>query len=620
MNTILITGSTGAIGKQILKSFANTDDKLILLVRNPKKVMTQLSWANKTFLQRTTIIKGDLTNHHLGLSPKDYSTALTANVIIHSGGTMNIQLDDFTAKQMFAAGAESMIELAKSIHQKMGLKHFIHVVGYMSPFDEANSRTITEDPWQMKQFMKNGNSYERYKFLADLYVRQQASKIGFPLSVVNPSTVVGGQATGETEQIGGFGHLVGMTRRKLMLFIPGGKKYWLPMVSDVVLGDTIVYLAQMGNVRSKTYSFTPNKTESMNMIELSRLVSTQLQILKPRLTIPTSVIKIILTLGVGKLFNIPTGTIGFVSKKVFDNQATNQLIREMGISEIFNESLLPNIVSDLDYRLTYSDETEMLEFKREVSHQTIFFSKKGQGTPWVIVHGMFSNAMDLTSLANNIHEKTGNPVYIIDLPGVGHSPILPDSPTISNYVMQMEKIVKDIGSPINLIGHSLGANLAAKFSERNPNLVSKLVLLQPITHRIKTNWLIQKLTNFPIISSRVLAHMSQKKINQYLKKSGSFVNHEEDALMVYGQRMHSSLSSPRILMTNARLMRLIEHPSSEIQWHALPAKTVIVWGTEDKVYLPPKQKIYPISYLPYGHQFAIAEADKVSEIINTNLV
>ncbi len=36
----------------------------------------------------------------------------------------------------------------------------------------------------------------RTKFLPDLYIRQQASAVGYPLSVINPPTVVGSSKTG----------------------------------------------------------------------------------------------------------------------------------------------------------------------------------------------------------------------------------------------------------------------------------------------------------------------------------------------------------------------------------------------------------------------------------------
>ena len=55
-----------------------------------------------------------------------------------------------------------MSELAKSIHQSKGLHQFIHVVGYMSPFDDQNSK-VTIDVF------KEGNNYLKIK----IHMREQ---------------------------------------------------------------------------------------------------------------------------------------------------------------------------------------------------------------------------------------------------------------------------------------------------------------------------------------------------------------------------------------------------------------------------------------------------------------
>ena len=67
-----------------------------------------------------------------------------------------------------------------------GLQHFIHVVGYMSPFDDENSKIAIDVFEEGNDYLKIKNPYERTKFLADLYIRQQASAVGYPLSVINP--------------------------------------------------------------------------------------------------------------------------------------------------------------------------------------------------------------------------------------------------------------------------------------------------------------------------------------------------------------------------------------------------------------------------------------------------
>lgn len=70
------------------------------------------------------------------------------------------------------------------------------------------------------------SAYEEMKFQADAYIREHAKQYGYPLSVVNPSTVVGPRPTGETEQTGGIGLLIGAVQKGLMPVVPGGKSFW----------------------------------------------------------------------------------------------------------------------------------------------------------------------------------------------------------------------------------------------------------------------------------------------------------------------------------------------------------------------------------------------------------
>ncbi len=63
-----------------------------------------------------------------------------------AGGSMDIQATSKSGVRIFK-WPKHISELAKSIHQLKGLQQFIHVVGYMSPFDDKN-RKIAIDVFQ----------------------------------------------------------------------------------------------------------------------------------------------------------------------------------------------------------------------------------------------------------------------------------------------------------------------------------------------------------------------------------------------------------------------------------------------------------------------------------------
>ncbi|HER2209506.1 TPA: SDR family oxidoreductase, partial [Streptococcus pyogenes] len=132
--TILMTGSTGFIGKEAVKQLGNSEAQLLLLVRSESKARMVLNAYGVTDFSRITCIQGDLSAPGLGLTKADRERALQANVIIHAGGTMDVTLQPKVAEQIFMNGARGMAELAEEIQRKQGLRHFIHVVGFMSPY------------------------------------------------------------------------------------------------------------------------------------------------------------------------------------------------------------------------------------------------------------------------------------------------------------------------------------------------------------------------------------------------------------------------------------------------------------------------------------------------------
>ena len=107
----------------------------------------------------------------------------------------------------------------------------------------------------------------------------------------------------------------------------------------------------------------------------------------------------------------------------------------------------------------------------------INFTKTGQGSPVVLIHGggswgyTFRNNIDALSKSHS--------VYTIDIPGHGYS----DVPTNWNYDLPsindlLIDFIQHIGADkVGLVGNSWGGGWAIYFAERNPERVNTLVLI-----------------------------------------------------------------------------------------------------------------------------------------------
>ena len=95
---------------------------------------------------------------------------------------------------------------------------------------------------------------------------------------------------------------------------------------------------------------------------------------------------------------------------------------------------------------------------------------------FLLLHGLGSNAMSWGALVANL-EASGERVTAIDLPGHGDNP--EDAASINDLVDYVVAHLKKLSGKVYLVGHSLGAWVAAKAASAVPNAVSELMLITP---------------------------------------------------------------------------------------------------------------------------------------------
>ncbi len=106
----------------------------------------------------------------------------------------------------------------------------------------------------------------------------------------------------------------------------------------------------------------------------------------------------------------------------------------------------------------------------------------GNGEPILLLHGFDSNFLEFRRLAPLLSKEYK--VFIPDLFGFGFSP-RPNSveygkETLIHHLEEiLERITTSIKSPIGIIGASMGGAIAMELARKNPNKISKLLLLAP---------------------------------------------------------------------------------------------------------------------------------------------
>ncbi|KQO14153.1 alpha/beta fold hydrolase [Paenibacillus sp. Leaf72] len=605
MAHLFVTGGTGFIGQRLIQTLAQTKQHITVLVRSLSRYEQLLDKLD--LQQHNEYIKpvcGDLTQPLLGLNEEDLARVKTAEVIIHAGGPMDIRLSDEQAKQVFLQASQHMADIASLIHAETTLRHFIHLVGFKSPFRN-------EDLSQKEQAIASLNHeppYEQAKFLADLHMREQSTKQGYPLSVVHPGVVIGDSATGETEQLGGLGLLVDAARRKLMALVPGGEKYWLPLFHLDHAAAFIAALAQEEQPISQTYYLLQAKEDNPNMRQLITTMAEELRVAKPIGSLPLSFLSKVLGSPLGSKLGIPQESLSFVVDDSYSLDSARHIQQKYALDYRVTPSALRHTITDLDFRLSHSVTAHKGYKQSKLGNMTALHNNNNSGNPIIFIPGTFSGADCLIPLAN--HFQNAN-VWLPDLPGLGRSPYHHNSHVIDGHVESFIESIEAMDTPVTLIGHSYGALLAAKVMERLPERIQALGLLQPVFHpapsMYKQRWL----------TEMALSRMSEAALVKSLIKQSCFES-EAQIPAEYIRYVQEELRSPRVRKTLAELLRELTRPQSfqlsPEQWDE--KKVHILWGEKERNYeLPDRYRHLKLSSLPYGHHFPISHPEQTAQLL-----
>lgn len=97
----------------------------------------------------------------------------------------------------------------------------------------------------------------------------------------------------------------------------------------------------------------------------------------------------------------------------------------------------------------------------------------------VVVHGYRGTHHGLERI---IEQLPGYQFIVPDLPGFGESSPMTEAPhTIDGYANMIAELINQLSlSPTILIGHSMGSIIAGRLAASKPDIISKLILINPI--------------------------------------------------------------------------------------------------------------------------------------------
>lgn len=204
--TLFMTGATGSIGRELIRTFLDqTDHRLFLLVRSKnrdshqdrvEKLLAKMG-INGRAKDRIEVFSGDVTKPRFGLEPKGWDRIVgETEEFHHIAALTNLGAEWKEAEEINVTGTEHALELARAARERGKLQRFF----YFSTAYVAGSLTpvhAREDELAAKPLF--ANAYEATKFLAEKRVREEASA-GLPVTILRPSIVVGNSESGAVSE------------------------------------------------------------------------------------------------------------------------------------------------------------------------------------------------------------------------------------------------------------------------------------------------------------------------------------------------------------------------------------------------------------------------------------
>ncbi len=223
----------------------------------------------------------------------------------------------------------------------------------------------------------------------------------------------------------------------------------------------------------------------------------------------------------------------------------------------------------------------------QVDGNKIRYLESGDSTnTLLLVHGLGASAERWNNVIPNFAKYYR--VIVPDLIGFGYSdkPIVDYTPDFFSSFLGKFLDVLEI-KRLNMIGSSLGGQIAAEYASANPNNVEKLTLVSPGGSMKQST---------PALDAYIMAALypneqSAKNAFEMMESSGNDVNNE--IVQGFIERMHLPNAKLAFMST---VLGMKNSANITPKLHLIHSPTLIIWGSKDPV-IPIKHAEQFVSYL-----------------------
>lgn len=199
LETVVLTGSTGALGSYLLELFATSTSvsKVYCLNRSADSEKRQSAVSASRGLrskwdpQRVIFLTSDLSKEDLGLGSKRYSEiADSATIVLHNAWQVDFNLTLASFEQKHIKGVRNLIDLSiKSTHRAKIL--FLSSISGVMNWSENHTGTVPEEIINDATVPQKHMGYAESKHISERLLARASADVGIPTVICRVGQVAG---------------------------------------------------------------------------------------------------------------------------------------------------------------------------------------------------------------------------------------------------------------------------------------------------------------------------------------------------------------------------------------------------------------------------------------------
>ncbi|WP_454129995.1 SDR family oxidoreductase [Microbacterium aurum] len=279
----LVFGASGLIGRYLILALAEAGAEVTAAVRTAASGERVERWLREHGLTRdirTTIVDFDAPE----IVPGGAAAFASVTEIHNCAGSFRFGMTAAEARDANVGIVENLIDFASGLPH---LQRVVHISGY-----RVGGQDPAAVPWpdaHRADTYRELGAYEASKVESDAIFQARATERGIPWTIVNPATVIGDSATGETDQLVGLASTIEQLWNGTASALPSDEGVFVPVLTVDYLA-AFMAAAAVGPAAAGQSSWVLDDA-SPHLADMLTLVARHLGAKVPRLRLPVSLIR-----------------------------------------------------------------------------------------------------------------------------------------------------------------------------------------------------------------------------------------------------------------------------------------------------------------------------------------